>query len=440
MIRRLRLSLAAALAAASFAVSAPAGAADGCVVTDAEAPGADAFPPPPAVFWAGVMVSDPDLFDAVPPGSAALARAEAALTADGQGLDGFFDLVGADWISWRGAFEDLKARGVDPMAEEMRRYMGAFVSIDRLIAFEPTRMSFGSGTVGERHLQILFGSINLFDAQSMSIAFSWPFAITQRFKNAGDRLSPAGLLADAQNGLPGIVRAMATPRNPSARASACQLKTAVLRYMGLDAGSRGAGDGDARILFDGFQRISACPGCVQVKGVLSAGEATTRRMRDLLVYLARTKVAQQKPVAPVANASREAVMTQGRAAIMTQHDDRVQEAGHACGFMTERVAWNDSGQRVVCFEIPTFARELVLGLSLKSKRQQRGDGRSELAVDSIVHVGIVEGPRVVKANFRYPPVHTHLDPTNGEMTWTDGYLATPVIEDIQEIDISSMEK
>jgi hypothetical protein len=82
----------------------------------------------------------------------------------------------------------------------------------------------------------------------------------------------------------------------------------------------------------------------------------------------------------------------------------------------------------------------VLGLSLMSKRQQRDDGRSELAVDSIVHVGIVEGPRVVKANFRYPPLYTQLDPSDGEMSWTDGYLATPVIEDIQQIDISSMEK
>lgn len=438
MVRR--LSLAAVLAAVSFAVSIPAGATGGCAVTEADAPGASGFPPPPAVFWAGVMVSDPDLFEAVPPGSAALARAETALTADGQGLGGFFDLVGADWIAWRGSFENLKAEGVNPMAEEMRRYMGAFVSIDRLIAFEPTRMRFGSGTLAERHLQILFGSINLFDAQSMSIAFSWPFAITQRFKDAGDKLSPAGLLADPQKGLKGIVRTMAAPDNPSARASACQLKGAVLRYMGLDAASRATGEGNARILFDGFQRVRVCPGCVQVKGVLSAGEATTRRMRDLLVYLARTKVAQQKPVAPVANANREAVMTQGRAAIMTQHDDRVQEAGHACGFMTERVAWNDSGQRVICFEIPSFARELVLGLSLMSKRQKRADGRSELAIDSIVHVGIVEGPRVAKANFSYPPTHTHLDPSDGAMTWTDGYLATPVIEDIQQIDISSMER
>jgi hypothetical protein len=253
-------------------------------------------------------------------------------------------------------------------------------------------------------------------------------------------LPPAGLLADPERGMPAIVRAMATPDHPSARASACHLKAAILRYLGLAAGSRGADDGDARILIDGFQSVRACPGCVQVDSELSAGDATTRRMRDLLVYLGRAQVAQQKPVAPIANASREAVMTQGRAAIMTQHDDRVQEAGHACGFMTERVAWNDSGQRVVCFEIPTFARELVLGLSLRSMRRQNEDGRSEIAIDSWVHVGIVEGPRVVKRDFRHPPLHTHLDPTDGDMTWSDGYLVTPVIEDIQQIDISRMER
>lgn len=441
MFSRLRLGLAAALGAAALGFAGPAAAAPQCPVAEADAPGADGFPPPPAAFWAGVMVSDPGLFDAVPADGGVFDRVERALAGPDGGLPGFFDTLGPDWIDWRGRFADLKAAGADPMAEEMRRYLGVFVSLDRLITFEPTRQSFGGGVVAERQLQMLFGSVNVFDARSMSIVFSWPFAATQRFKNAQDRLSPAGLLADPRKGIQPIVRAMADPSNRSARASACQLKAAILRLMGLGAAGRGgAGEGDAQILLDGFKRVRVCEGCVQVKGALGTGPETTRRLTDLLLYLGRAKVAQDKPVAPVANASREAVMTQGRKAIMTQHDGRVQEAGHACGFMTERMSWNESGQRVVCFELPEFGRELVLGLSVMSRAGRRANGDHELQIDSIVHVGIVEGPRVVKARFKYPPPYSHLDPSAGELAWTDGFLTSPVIEDIQEIDISSMER
>jgi hypothetical protein len=447
MIRSLRLSLAAAvlsaavLGAAALGAAAPATAAGSCPVTDADAPGADGFMAPPAAFWAGVMVSDPDLFQTMETQAAALDRVEAALTGPKGGLTRFFEGVGGTWVDWRGEFANLTAGGGDPYPDPERRYLGVLVSIDRLIDFAPTRMAMTQTTTAEKHRRMLFGSIHVFDARSMSIAFSWPFQIQKYSYGDRPKLSAAGLLADPKVGIAGIVRAMSDPRTPSARASGCQLKAAILRYMGLGPEGGFGGDGDAAILFDGFQDVRAFPADVAVQGVIADDPGTKQRLIDLLVYLTRTHVARQKPVAPLANANREAVMTQGRAAILAQHDDRVHEMGHACGYAGTRIAWNQTGQAVVCFEIPTFGRAMRLGLSVNSKRAPRDDARHDLVVDSLVYVAIMEGDiMAARGKFQPPRPARQLDVPGPQMQRSDAYLVNPLIDAIQQIDVASMER
>jgi hypothetical protein len=115
--------------------------------------------------------------------------------------------------------------------------------------------------------------------------------------------------------------------------------------------------------------------------------------------------------------------------------------GHACGYAGTRIAWNQTGQAVVCFEIPTFGRAMRLGLSVNSKRAPRDDARHDLVVDSLVYVAIMEGDiMAARGKFQPPRPARQLDVPGPQMQRSDAYLVNPLIDAIQQIDVASMER
>lgn len=413
--------------------------ASGCPLDAVTPPGEDTMTPTPVAFWAGTLVSDPALLEqfADNEGDKALSAVRSAMRRQNRGLPAFFEAVGDAWIQYVGDFGGLRDKlGKNPMADTSRRYLGVMVSIDRRVRFDPNVVEMGSGVKATQGVQWLFGSVNLFDVRAMSIAYSFPFFIHES-SHRGDLSGPGALV---RRKIDATVAPLGDRKSPLVQQLSCQLRGAVLRHLGLSKDMRPSSEGgvDAAIFLNGIQDFRVCDGCIGAQGDLPVTKAAARRLKELVTYMTRVKVARARPVAPLANANSDLVQRQGRKGIRAVYDDDVKDAGEMCGMWGERVSWSEDGDRVACFEVPSFGRNVVLGARLGSKVEVNDNGYATVRIDSILDVMLKEGPRQSVAQFpgRYDNSLGKLDATEV----SDVYFAEAVASNVSAIDFSQLEK
>ena len=438
-VRRGLAALGVLVGFAVLATPAPSLAAPDCPLGDDRAPGKGGMTPRPVVFWAGTVVADPDLLDRIPGKAETLTAVREAMLRDKRGLPALFEHVGAKWLNYVGDFGGLQdTLGTHPMRDTSRRYLGAMVSIDRLVRFKPDVVEMATGVGAASHVQWLFGSINLFDARGMHIAFSFPFVIRETATGGSDALSAPGALLRER--IAATAEPMGDGDSTLVQRLSCQLRGAVLRHLGLSRDMKVSGSGgvDAAVFMNGIQGFRVNDKWFTAKGDMALTAATRRRVKALVTYMTRVKVARQRPVAPLANASRELVQRQGKDAIRAVYDHDVEEAGQMCGMWGERVSWNEQGDRVVCFELPEFARNLLMGARIATRIETTQGDYKRLRIDSVLDLMMKEGPR--KAIGHVPASYSARVGEVADTEITDVHVATALINNVADIDVTDLEK
>lgn len=418
-------------------VGAGQAAAATCPFTAKQAPGEGGMTPRPVAFWAGTLVSDPALLERIPGKSKTLGVVRDAMLDDSDGLPALFDAVGGEWINYVGDFSGLQdTLGTNPMADKARRYLGVMVSIDRLVRFKPDVVEMSSGVEASRAVQYLFGSVSFFDVRGMHIAFSFPFVITDQSEPGETDLAPPGVLLREK-----IAAATSTLGNPDNRITqtlACQLRGAVLRYLGLSEDMEVSSDGgvDAAIFMQGIQGFRVNGSWFKAQGDVAVADETARRVKALISYMARVKVARTRPVAPLANARGDQVAKVGKKGIRAVYDDDVAEAGQMCGVFGERVSWNEQGDRVACFELPKFQRKLDIGARIGTRLETTQGDYKRLRVDSILDLMMKDGPR--KSVGHVKSSYTQRVGKADATQITDAHVARALIKNVSKMDVTEL--
>jgi len=394
--------------------------------------------PRPVAFWAGTLVSDPGLLDKIPGKAKTLRAVGTAMRDDANGLPAFFEAVGGSWINYVGDFDGLQdTLGTNPMADKARRYFGVMVSVDRLVRFKPDVVDMATGVEARRAVQFLFGSVTFFDVRGMHIAFSFPFVLTEESAPGQTRLSPPGeLLRDK------IAEATSALGNPDSRvtdALACQLRGAVLRYLGLSEDMQVKSDGgvDGAVFLYGIQGFKVNDAWFKAQGDVAVTDAAERRMKALITYMTRVKVARARPVAPLANARGDRVAKVGRKGIRAVYDDQLKEAGQMCGVFGTRVKWNEQGERVVCFELPKFKRKLRIGARIGTRLETTQGDYKRLRVDSILDLMMKEGERKDIGHVKSSYTQRVGEVKATEIT--DAHVARALIANVSKMDVKELE-